>query len=37
MIFGLSVESFSFLFALPAIVIGIMFYYCWRIATGRDE
>jgi|GEM_PF-1786770 hypothetical protein len=37
MIFGLPIESFLVLFGLPICVIGVMFYYCWRIASGRDD
>ena len=36
MILGLDFISFMLLFGLPAVVIGIMFWYCRRIAAGDD-
>jgi len=37
MIFGLPTLSFWMFIGIPAIILIIMFFDCWRIMTGRKK
>ncbi len=37
MIIGLPTLSFLLFLAIPAIIMLVMLYDCWRIITGRKE
>ena len=34
---GLPLSSFIVFIVLPAIIVLVMFYYSWRIGSGRDD
>ena len=34
---GLPLSSFVLFMLLPAIIVLVMFYYSWRIKSGRDD
>lgn len=35
--FGLPLSSFVIFILIPTIIVLVMFYYSWRIKTGRDD
>ena len=37
MILGLPVLSFWLLLGIPALILVVMLYDCWRILTGRKD
>lgn len=37
MILGLPIMSFWMLIGIPAIILLVMLYDCWRIMTGRKD
>ena len=37
MILGLPIVSFWMLIGIPAIILLVMLYDCWRIMTGRKD
>jgi hypothetical protein len=34
---GLPIASFLLLFVVPGLIIGLMFYGCWRIRRERKD
>ena len=37
MILGLPIVSFLMLIGIPALILLVMLYDCWRLMTGRKE
>jgi nitrogen fixation-related uncharacterized protein len=37
MMLGLPISSFVLFILIPAAIVLAMLYFCWRIASGRDE
>jgi hypothetical protein len=36
-VLGLPISSFVLFIVVPAAIVLVMLYHCWRIASGRDE